>query len=190
MSQRNKQPPTTWAALDRGRASSFGSLESITEDENQRQEGQPLSQSLASRVPGHQGQNQDEAALRRRRSSIAMRFNSIRQMGGVNSIDNFVNSFQRAAAFHEITPVRRGSVSISNADDEEVGRTEDVPRRPQLKSMLTEQMQEAEAQARSPSETIRPSVDENTSQPQASETTTLLSAPANQPSFSIRSRRS
>lgn len=119
-----------------------------------------------------------------------MRFNSIRQMGGVNSIDNFVNSFQRAAAFHEITPVRRGSVSISNADDEEVGRTEDVPRRPQLKSMLTEQMQEAEAQARSPSETIRPSVDENTSQPQASETTTLLSAPANQPSFSIRSRRS
>jgi len=109
-------------------------------------------------------------------------------MGGVNSIDNFVTSFQRAAAFHEITPVRRGSVSISNADDEEEGHAQERPRRPQLKSMLTEQMQGAEPQSQSPSDTIRPSNDENIVQPEVNEATTLLSAPANQASFSIRSR--
>jgi len=194
MPQRNKQAPTTWAAFDRGRASSFGSLDSITEDEQQRQGDPSLSQSLASRVPQSDRHNQDEHAVRRRRSSIAMRFNSIRQMGGVNSIDNFVHSFQRAAAFHEITPVRRASISLSNAEDEEVGQREGQPRRPQLKSMLTEQMEGAEAQSqsqsqsRSPSDPVRPSVDGNTSQRQPSETTTLLPAVSNQPAFSIRSR--
>ena len=185
MSQRSKQPPTTWAAFDRGRASSFGSLESITEDEHQRQDGQQVSQSLASRVPQSQ---QAEQGLRRRRSSIAMRFNSIRQMGGVNSIDNFVHSFQRAAAFHEITPVRRASVSLSSAGDEEVGHTEGQPRRPQLKSMLTEQMQGAERQAQEPAEVGEPCVEEDSRHRQPSETTTLLPAISNQQSSPVRSR--
>jgi len=35
-----------------------------------------------------------------------MRIQSIRQKGGVNSIDNFARSWQRAAGFYEITPVR------------------------------------------------------------------------------------
>jgi len=189
MSQRNKQAPTTWAALERGRASSFGSLESITEDEQQRQEGPAQTQSLASRVPQSHRQDQDEHGLRKRRSSIAMRLNSIRQVGGVNSIDNFVHSFQRAAAFHEITPVRRASVSLSVAeDDEEVGQREGHPRRPQLKSMLTAQMEGAEPQSQSTPEPVRSSADENTVQTQPSETTTLLPATSNQPAFSIRSR--
>jgi len=50
-------------------------------------------------APGQQG-------LRHRRSSMSMRINSIRQVGGVNSIDNFARSWQRAAGFYEITPVR------------------------------------------------------------------------------------
>lgn len=183
MSQRNKQVPTTFDGLERGRASSIGSLESIHEDEPTG----PLSQSYAFRVPQSNTQSQDDPALRRRRSSIAMRFNSIRQIGGVNSIDKFVNSWQRAAAFHEITPVRRGSVTRIIADDEEQeqhGRT-DQPSRPPLKSLLSEQIQGAEPQ--SPANTIRASRDrdENSLQPQVTETTTLLNP---QPSASMRSR--
>jgi len=36
-----------------------------------------------------------------------MRLNSIRYAGGVNSIDRFAQSWQRAAGFHEITPQRQ-----------------------------------------------------------------------------------
>lgn len=39
-------------------------------------------------------------------------------MGGPNSIDNFAKSFQRAANFREITPVRRNSVTYSDPDQE------------------------------------------------------------------------
>lgn len=190
MSQRNKQAPTTWDAFERGRASSFGSLESITEDEAQQQNEDNTSRSMASRVPQDNDQNYgyDENGLRRRRSSIAMRFNSIRQMGGPNSIDNFVNSFQRAAAFRAITPVRRGSVTRTTADeDEEEGQAHereqsDTSRRPKMKSLLSEQMLGAPAQ---PSH--RESED-NALRPAVSETTTLLPAPSNQPSLSVRSR--
>lgn len=37
---------------------------------------------------------------------MSMRISSIRHAGGVNSIDNFARSWQRAAGFFEITPVR------------------------------------------------------------------------------------
>lgn len=38
---------------------------------------------------------------------MGMRINSLRQAGGVNSVDNFARSWQRAAGFYEITPARR-----------------------------------------------------------------------------------
>lgn len=44
--------------------------------------------------------------LRRRRSSIGLRLNSIAQIGGVNSINNFARSWTRAAGFLEVTPHR------------------------------------------------------------------------------------
>ncbi|RFU35877.1 hypothetical protein B7463_g528, partial [Scytalidium lignicola] len=44
--------------------------------------------------------------LRPRRSSITARLNSITQIGGVNSIENFAKSWQRAAGFLEVTPQR------------------------------------------------------------------------------------
>src|ERR1700743_2357037 len=40
------------------------------------------------------------------RSSLNVRIATLRQIGGVNSIDNFAKSWTRAANFHEITPVR------------------------------------------------------------------------------------
>ncbi|KAG4027729.1 hypothetical protein MFRU_027g00220 [Monilinia fructicola] len=55
-------------------------------------------------VPGDH--NGEDEGLRRRRSSIAMRFTSLAHAGGVNSIENFARSLTRASGFHEITPRR------------------------------------------------------------------------------------
>lgn len=44
--------------------------------------------------------------LRRRRSSISQQIGALGDAGGVNSINNFARSWQRAAGFFEITPVR------------------------------------------------------------------------------------
>lgn len=46
-----------------------------------------------------------------------MKISSLRQAGGVNSLDNFARSWQRAVAFHEITPLRRPSVLVDDVDD-------------------------------------------------------------------------
>jgi len=48
---------------------------------------------------------------------MAVRLEALRQAGGVNSIDNFARSWQRAAGFYEITPVRP---SFRLADDDEI----------------------------------------------------------------------
>ncbi|KAF2750080.1 hypothetical protein M011DRAFT_483964 [Sporormia fimetaria CBS 119925] len=64
----------------------------------------------------HWGDNEREAAagspsrhasgdLRRRRSSMTMRLHALGEAGGVNSINNFARSWQRAAGFFEIAPV-------------------------------------------------------------------------------------
>ncbi|KAL6242824.1 hypothetical protein RBB50_010470 [Rhinocladiella similis] len=121
MSQRSKHPPTSWAAYERGRASSFDSLNSVPENEQQT--------SFSSSTPprheylrGTSGQDDDEDGPRlRRKSSLGKKFDSLRQMGGPNSIDNFAKSFQRAAGFREITPIRRNSVTVQDGHDEEAG---------------------------------------------------------------------
>jgi solute carrier family 32 (vesicular inhibitory amino acid transporter) len=72
-----------------------------------------------------------------------MRITSLRHAGGVNSIDNFARSWQRAAGFHEITPVRRSSVVVNDvgeADSAERGDEEAV--RPS-KSLLGQQFESA-----------------------------------------------
>lgn len=47
---------------------------------------------------------------------MSMRINTIRFAGGVNSIDNFARSWQRAAGFYEIAPVRH-SFRVQDSDD-------------------------------------------------------------------------
>lgn len=49
-----------------------------------------------------------------------MRLNNITQVGGVNSIENFARSWQRAAGFFEVTP-RRPSLSLVSTDDNDTG---------------------------------------------------------------------
>jgi solute carrier family 32 (vesicular inhibitory amino acid transporter) len=114
MSTRSKQAPTNWDAYERGRTSSFGSLESVPENEQQN----VLSSSDPAQRPTALHGDSDDAGGLRRRSSFGKRFDSIRQMGGPNSIDNFAKSLQRAAGFREITPVRRNSVSFSEPEPE------------------------------------------------------------------------
>jgi vesicular inhibitory amino acid transporter len=84
-----------------------------------------------------------ERTLRPRRSSMSMRINSIRYAGGVNSIDNFARSWQRAAGFYEIAPVRQ-SFRHSDAGDDEFSR-ENVEGTPKdQRSLLRQAFQEHE----------------------------------------------
>ena len=74
-----------------------------------------------------------------------MRISNLRQMGGPNSIDNFARSWQRAANYREITPVRRNSVSVEDGEEGEEptdGRRSQGPS-PQQKSLLKQQFEAA-----------------------------------------------
>ena len=84
-----------------------------------------------------------EHGLKARRSSMSMRISSIRQAGGVNSIDNFARSWQRAAGFYEIAPVRN-SFRHSDAGEGDFGResVDGTPRDP--RSLLRQAFQEHE----------------------------------------------
>ncbi|KAF2430353.1 hypothetical protein EJ08DRAFT_240750 [Tothia fuscella] len=104
--------PATWQDYQQGsRQGSFGSTNSHVqwEDDTSRE---------VSRSPPHDHGNHE--ALRRRRSSTAVRLNAFVHAGGVNSIDNFARSWQRAAGFYEITPVRP-TFRFDDDDAEETG---------------------------------------------------------------------
>lgn len=78
---------------------------------------------------------------------MSMRIHALGDAGGVNSINNFARSWQRAAGFVEITPVRP-SFRIESEDGEE-----DFPRAglsaPDHRSLLREQLGSEEGQRRS-----------------------------------------
>ncbi|KAK5468036.1 hypothetical protein LTS15_001009 [Exophiala xenobiotica] len=135
MSQRSKHVPSTWAAYERGRASSFDSLESLPENEQQ-------NTFLPATPPRHESVrgSHDEPQLRRK-SSLGKRFDSLRSLGGPNSIDNFAKSLKRAAAFREITPVRRNSISFGEGEHEEAGSPEQSSAAPN-RSLLRQQLQD------------------------------------------------
>ena len=73
-----------------------------------------------------------------------MRINSLRQVGGVNSIDNFARSMQRAAGFRDIGPARRGSFVISDDDRGEEDEEEGLPAPRQYTSLLRQQLEAAD----------------------------------------------
>ncbi|KIX94287.1 uncharacterized protein Z520_09997 [Fonsecaea multimorphosa CBS 102226] len=139
MSAKARQAPTSWDAYERGRASSFGSLESVPEDEQQN----ILSSSTPAthHIPPLHGEGQEHGSLRRR-SSFTKRIDHLMQMGGPNSIDNFAKSFQRAAGFREITPVRRNSVSFSETDQEAAPASAEQSTAAPNRSLLRQQLQD------------------------------------------------
>ncbi|CAO2649472.1 Nn.00g068570.m01.CDS01 [Neocucurbitaria sp. VM-36] len=111
MDIRGKQP-STWDDYDgvhRGSVDSTGSR--VQWDQLERR---PSGESAAGtgRWSGRVGE------LRRRRSSISQQIGALGDAGGVNSINNFARSWQRAAGFFEITPVRP-SFRVDTEDEEE-----------------------------------------------------------------------
>ncbi|KAI9742033.1 MAG: hypothetical protein M1834_000422 [Cirrosporium novae-zelandiae] len=75
-----------------------------------------------------------------RRSSFNAAIATMRQVGGVNSFDNFARSWQRAAGFHEITPAR-SSFKATDEIDEQTGPGDEE--QGQSPSLLRQQLQQA-----------------------------------------------
>lgn len=72
-----------------------------------------------------------------------MRINSLAQLGGVNSLENFARSWQRAAGFYEITPARSSFVVSDEQDGEGPFSRADEERGPaQHKSLLRQQLEQ------------------------------------------------
>ena len=86
------------------------------------------------------------------RSSIPRRIGSLAQIGGVNSLENFARSWQRAAGFYEITPARS---SYGDAECEQYSRVphppDQEPSQVHHKSLLRQQI---EAQGSVPEDVV------------------------------------
>lgn len=118
-----QQLPASWSQYERGRADSNTSEQSraIQFDESTEQHRPSQEHNSAYTHQGSFGAN-GQQELRHRRSSVSLAINTLRQAGGVNSLDNFARSWQRAVGFHEVTPVRP---SFRYASDEEEGDEEE-----------------------------------------------------------------
>lgn len=74
-----------------------------------------------------------------------MRLNSLAQVGGVNSLENFARSWQRAAGFNEL-PSRRPAFIISADDEEErIGTRRSEPSPTEQRSLLRQQLERQES---------------------------------------------
>ncbi|KAL6708164.1 hypothetical protein ACN47E_003348 [Coniothyrium glycines] len=107
----NGKQPANWHDYDAVHRASVGSTDSPSIQWDQL-ERRPSEESGAGtgRWTGRVGE------LRRRRSSLSHHIGALGDAGGVNSINNFARSWQRAAGFFEITPVRP-SFRVDNDDD-------------------------------------------------------------------------
>ncbi|KAI4095505.1 MAG: hypothetical protein LQ339_007192 [Xanthoria mediterranea] len=74
-----------------------------------------------------------------------MRINSLAQVGGVNSLENFARSWQRAAGFNELPP--RPAILVSAAGDEEerIGARRSEPSPTEQRSLLRQQLERQES---------------------------------------------
>ncbi|RDW70184.1 transmembrane amino acid transporter-2 [Coleophoma crateriformis] len=117
MSQRN---PTNWDEYQYGispqRSLSQASINSARSVHFDGLDGSP---SEASGLLEQGGRREMDQKLRRRRSSISRGFNTLAQVGGVNSIANYASSWQRAAGFLEITPQPPSFVLADQDNDAE-----------------------------------------------------------------------
>jgi len=75
------------------------------------------------------------------RSSISMRFKALAHVGGVNSVENFARSWQRAIGFHDIIP-NPASFAVVEGDSP-YSRQSDLERGPtHHKSLLRQQLEQ------------------------------------------------
>lgn len=147
MSGDRRDIPASWAAYERGgRTGSTDSRMSVQFDEESQHHGSAASGYLhppAGAARRDSGSN--TYSRQRRRSSFADRVKALRDAGGPNSLDNFARSWQRAAGFVEVMPVRQ---SFRYTDDEDEGEDveygrEDVPPSPMAQRGLLRQQLEA-----------------------------------------------
>ncbi|KAI9697957.1 MAG: hypothetical protein M1836_004310 [Candelina mexicana] len=146
-SPRSRQP-MNWEDYDHGDSSRRGSGDSGS-DQARFDDSSPASTSERLKIPKQKqreesGNGDTEQDLRRQR-----------QLGGVNSIENFARSWQRAAGFYELTPRRDSSRhSFAEGYDESGearhpdGREDSQPRSQiprETRSLLHEQLQSQEA---------------------------------------------
>ncbi|KAI9817305.1 MAG: hypothetical protein M1832_004727 [Thelocarpon impressellum] len=118
MADPDHRNPTNWDDYQYGSSPRQGSVGSDASRVHFDDHEVPESSSQPLHIPRH-GQSDGAADndLRRRRSSMSMRIGSITQAGGVNSIENFARSWQRAAGFYEITSHPQSFVVSEDADD-------------------------------------------------------------------------
>ncbi|KAF2755867.1 vacuolar amino acid transporter-like protein 1 [Pseudovirgaria hyperparasitica] len=115
----NDKRSNTIKDYEQGRYGSFSSTGShIQWDESSERPGR-ASRTESPHMTDHNGQ------LRHRRSSLSMRIQNLADAGGVNSLNNFARSWQRAVGFHEITHVRN-SFRISDTGDDDDTQQDDV----------------------------------------------------------------
>ena len=100
-----------------------------------------------------------------------MRISSLAQAGGVNSIENFSRSWQRAAAFPEITPVRHSFIVSEQEQEQNERRPPSEERTPtQHRSLIRQQL---EREGTSPENAVQDEstaaehIDDESSDPQA-----------------------
>ena len=75
------------------------------------------------------------------RSSLSMRVSSLAHVGGVNSIENFARSWQRAAGFVEIPSPRPSFIFEHDTDPPNARHSSDDHHQPQQKSLLRQQLE-------------------------------------------------
>jgi vesicular inhibitory amino acid transporter len=138
MSKRHNQAPT-WEAYEYGRASEPPSLGPSSPIDY----ASPSATSAIRPIRSAGEQNIFDENLRRRRSSMSMRISSIRQVGGVNSIDNFARSLQRAAGFRDVGAARRGSFVLADDDTGEENESEGAQAPGRHASLLRQQIEAA-----------------------------------------------
>ncbi|KAM0714345.1 hypothetical protein Q7P37_010132 [Cladosporium fusiforme] len=139
-----RQPiPPTWGSYERGgRTGSTDSSLSHNQvhfdtPEQEHGDSSALHPDGAYEHGGHA-----ERTLRPRASSMSMRINSLRQAGGVNSFDNFARSWQRAAGFYEIAPVRQGFRHSDAGEEYARGNVGETPK--DQRSLLRQAFEEHE----------------------------------------------
>lgn len=82
---------------------------------------------------------------------MALRVQALRQAGGVNSFDNFARSWQRAAGFYEVTPVRQSFRYAEGEQDEEGYERSDVDTSPRdHRSLLREALKDGRSDETQP----------------------------------------
>ena len=152
----SQRQPASWAAFERdeSRGPTGRKLSVSFDPENQRQH-----RSTGTGTGTDNGRLHSDAGsqqhLRRRRSSLAERVHALRTAGGPNSFDNFARSWQRAAGFFEVVPVR-SSFRYAEDDEEEGEQYQrgEVDISPiAQRSLLREQLASSE-ESRAPDEVI------------------------------------